>query len=78
MPLTKDETAALLAVKGVGTTVIRRFEEVGIDTFAALRTYQAEDITHMVASMLGTSCWKNSPQANAAITAAIERAKEGV
>jgi len=78
MPFTKDETAALLAVKGVGATVIQRFEEIGIDSFAVLKTYQAEDITHMVASMLGTSCWKNSPQAKAAITAAIERAKEGV
>ncbi|MDQ6984412.1 MAG: helix-hairpin-helix domain-containing protein [Ghiorsea sp.] len=78
MLFNQQEKEALLAVKGVGATVIKRFEEIGIGSFADLKTYQAEDITHMVASMLGTSCWKNSPQANAAITAAIERAKKGV
>ncbi|MZR62967.1 helix-hairpin-helix domain-containing protein [Alcanivorax sp. DP30] len=71
------EREALLSVKGVGPTVVKRFEEIGIDTLADLAKYQAEDIAEMVASMQRTTCWKNSPQAKAAIQAAIARAKEG-
>lgn len=72
------EREALLSVKGVGPTVLKRFEEIGIDTFSDLATYQANDIAEMVASMLRTTCWKNSPQAKAAIEAAISRAKAGL
>ncbi|UXI03288.1 hypothetical protein [Photobacterium sp. TY1-4] len=78
MAFSDPERDALLAVKGVGPTVLKRFEEIGIDTLADLATYQADDIAEMVASMLRTTCWKNSPQAKAAITAAIARAKEGL
>lgn len=46
--------------------------------FSDLATYQADDIAEMVASMLRTTCWKNSPQAKAAIEAAISRAKAGL
>nr|WP_241262936.1 helix-hairpin-helix domain-containing protein [Parahaliea mediterranea] len=67
-----------MAVKGVGPTVLKRFEEIGIDSLADLATYQADVIADMVASMLRTTCWKNSPQAKAAIEAAITRAKEGL
>ncbi len=77
MAFSDAEKEVLLSVKGVGPTVLKRFEEVGIDTLSALATYQAEDIADMVASMLRTTCWKNSPQAKAAIEAAISRAKEG-
>lgn len=77
MAFSDSEREALLAVKGVGPTVLKRFEEIGIDTLSDLATYQADDIADMVASMLRTTCWKNSPQAKAAITAAIARAKEG-
>lgn len=78
MAFSDPEREALLSVKGVGPTVLKRFEEIGIDTFSDLATYQAEDIAEMVASMLRTTCWKNSPQARAAIEAAISRAKEGL
>ncbi|MEJ2766574.1 hypothetical protein VV869_21690 [Photobacterium sp. MCCC 1A19761] len=78
MAFSDSEREALLAVKGVGPTVLKRFEEIGIDTLSDLATYQADDIAEMVASMLRTTCWKNSPQAKAAITAAIARAKEGL
>jgi hypothetical protein len=43
-----------------------------------LANYQATEIAERVALMLRTSCWKNSPQAKAAIQLAIARAKEGV
>ncbi|KLV08171.1 hypothetical protein C9I92_16340 [Photobacterium ganghwense] len=78
MAFSDTEREALLAVKGVGPTVLKRFEEIGIDTLSDLATYQADEITERVASMLRTTCWKNSPQAKAAIEAAISRAKEGM
>jgi predicted RecB family nuclease len=77
MGFTQREKAALLEVKGVGPTVIKRFEEIGIDSFDALKTYQCDEIAEMVASMLQSSCWKNSPQSKSAISAAIARAKRG-
>lgn len=76
MGFSKEEKSALLELKGVGPTVVKRFEEIGINSFQELKEYQAEDIAEMVASMLNTTCWKNSPQAKSAISAAIERAKQ--
>lgn len=78
MSFNKKEKEALLAVKGVGPTVIKRFEEMGINSFQELKQYSAEDIAERVASMLRTTCWKNSPQAKNAIRAAIDRAKQPV
>lgn len=72
------EKAELLKVKGVGPTVVKRFEDIGIGSFAELASYEAKEITERVASMLRTSCWKNSPQALSAVQSAIERAKQGV
>ena len=68
------ERAALLEVKGVGATVVKRFEEVGISSLDELKKYDADDIAEMVASMLNTTCWKNSPQAKKAIDSAISLA----
>lgn len=76
MAFNQRERLSLLAIKGVGPTVIKRFEELGIDSLAQLATYRAEDIAEMVAAMLGSTCWKNSPQAKAALNAAIAIAKE--
>lgn len=73
-----EEREALLAVKGVGPTVIKRFEEIGIDTLAKLAEQSADDIANKVADLLGSSCWKNSPQSKSAISAAIIRAKQGL
>lgn len=78
MAFSSAETQALLALKGVGPTVVKRFEEVGIDSFALLAQHEPQEIAQMVASMLQTSCWKNSPQALAAVDAAIQRARQGL
>jgi predicted flap endonuclease-1-like 5' DNA nuclease len=76
MPFSKEEKEALIELKGVGPTVIKRFEEIGIHSLEELKKYNAEDIAEMVASMLNTTCWKNSPQAKSAINAAISLAKK--
>jgi predicted flap endonuclease-1-like 5' DNA nuclease len=75
MPFNDAERATLLAVKGVGPTVIKRLEEMGITTLDQLSQASATAIASQAAAMLGASCWKNSPQARAAIDAAIACAK---
>ncbi|MFD1261573.1 helix-hairpin-helix domain-containing protein [Entomomonas asaccharolytica] len=75
MPFSDIEKSALLTVKGVGNTVIQRLEQMGIDSLSILSTANAEDITKQAAAMLNATCWKNSPQAKAAINNAIQFAK---
>ena len=78
MTFSDEEKKALLEVKGVGPTVVKRFEEIGIHSFEQLANHDAKSVAEMVASMLGTTCWKNSPQALSAVGAAITRAKQGI
>ena len=78
MAFSESESQALLALKGVGPTVLKRFEEIGIDSFEQLAQYETMEIAERVAQMLRTTCWQNSPQARTAISAAIERARAGV
>ena len=76
MKFNEEEREILLSLKGVGPTVIKRFEEIGISSFKELKEYSVEEIADRVADMLRTTCWKNSPQARSAISNAIEVAKE--
>ena len=76
LKFSEDEREKLLSLKGVGPTVIKRFEEIGISSFLELREYSAEEIADRVASMLRTTCWKNSPQAKSAISLAIKLARK--
>jgi predicted flap endonuclease-1-like 5' DNA nuclease len=76
MLFTTTERASLLKVKGVGPTVIKRLEDMGISSLDQLSKASTTDIVAQAAAMLGASCWKNSPQARAAIDAAIACAKQ--
>nr|WP_163500431.1 helix-hairpin-helix domain-containing protein [Halomonas socia] len=76
MAFTESERAALLALKGVGPTVVKRFEEIGINSFSELANHEPSEIAEMVASMLGTTCWKNSPQALSAVERTIDIARQ--
>jgi predicted RecB family nuclease len=75
MPFSLEERTALLALKGVGPTVISRLEQMGIESLAKLGTANVSDILTQASAALGSTCWKNSPQARAAIAAAVELAK---
>ena len=75
MPFPPSERKALLAVKGVGPTVITRLEQLGFESLAHLSKANALDIVSGAAGITGSSCWKNSPQALAAIQAAITMAQ---
>lgn len=70
-----EERAVLLAVKGVGATVVARLEQLGFQSLAQLALAEPVDIVSQASAMLGSSCWRNSPQARAAISGAIEAAR---
>lgn len=76
MPFPPKERAALLDLKGVGPTVIARLEQMGIESLADLRNANVTDILARASAAVGSTCWRNSPQARAAITAAIVLAKD--
>ncbi|WP_278929500.1 helix-hairpin-helix domain-containing protein [Pseudomonas qingdaonensis] len=75
MAFSPTELTALLALKGVGPTVITRLEQMGIDSLAELGRSDVTDILAQASAALGSTCWKNSPQARAAITAAVDLAR---
>ena len=75
MPFSQEERRALLALKGVGPTVITRLEQLGIESLAHLARENTLDIVSRASALVGSSCWKNSPQARAAIQAAIGLAR---
>jgi hypothetical protein len=76
MSFSADERNALLALKGVGATVISRLEEMGYDSLAQLSSANTQHIVSQAAAITGSVCWKNSPQARAAIDAVIALAKK--
>ena len=75
MAFSKEEKEELLKVKFVGETVIKRFEQIGINNLDELSKSSVEEITDIVSDILGSSCWKNSPQAKKAVQNAIDFAK---
>jgi hypothetical protein len=77
LSFSKSEREALLAVKGVGPKVVERLEQMGFDSFSKLAKADAAEILFQGAALTGSSCWKNSPQAKAAITGAVGRARMG-
>ncbi len=78
MPFPISERQTLLAVKGVGPTVVFRLEQMGIESLAHLAKANTLDIVSDAAKLLGSTCWKNSPQARAAIQSAINAAQAAV
>ncbi len=65
------DRAILLAVKGVGPTVVARLEQIGIASLADLAGRDARQICEHVSAEVGGTCWRNAPRARAAIEAAI-------
>ena len=75
MPFSDEESQSLFAVKGIGKTVLQRLQQMGLDDVAELAAADAGEILQQGAALTGSSCWKNSPQAKAAIEAAVAWAK---
>jgi predicted RecB family nuclease len=70
-----EEREALLAVRGVGPTVVQRLEQMGIASLRQLAAATPSEILAGAAGLTASTCWKNSPQARAAIQAAVELAR---
>lgn len=70
-----EERAALLGLKGVGAVVVQRLEQMGIASLRQLAAAEVSEIVNSAAGLTGSSCWKNSPQARAAIQAAVDLAR---
>ena len=75
MPFLPSERKALLAVKGIGPTVVARLEQMGYESLAHLSKANTLDIVSKASSIVGSTCWKNSPPARAAIQSAIALAQ---
>ncbi|MEH3085230.1 MAG: helix-hairpin-helix domain-containing protein [Xylophilus ampelinus] len=75
MPFTAEERLALLGCKGVGPAVLERLEAMGRGSLGRLAEANVQDILEAGARLTGFTCWKNSPQARAAIAAAIDLAR---
>ena len=78
MPFTEEQTQSLLAVKGIGKTVLQRLQQMGLDDVVTLAAADLEDILEQGAKLTGSTCWKNSPQAKAAVNAAIQWARQNL
>lgn len=76
MPFPVTERAALLTVKGVGPQVVARLEQLGFGSLADLRGADPAEITRRAAAVVGSTCWRNSPQARAAIAAVVALAEQ--
>jgi hypothetical protein len=76
MAFSKEQKEELLKVKYVGETVVKRFEQIGINSLEDLSKSSVEEITDIVSDILGSTCWKNSTQAKKAVQNAIDFANE--
>ena len=73
---TPEERLRLLAIKGIGPKVITRLEQLGFGSLAKLRAADAGEVVYAASTLTNTTCWRNSPQARAAIEAAIAFARD--
>ena len=71
----QEETQSLLAEKGIGKTVLQRLQQMGLDDVAKLAAANVDDMLQQGAALTGSTCWKNSPQARAAMQAAVDWVK---
>jgi hypothetical protein len=76
MQFSESEQQAMLQLKGVGATVISRLEQIGFYSLADLKHQDAAEVTKQISTMMGSTCWHNSPQARASIQAIIDLANQ--
>lgn len=69
------EKEKMLALKGVGETVVARLEQIGFSSLSQLAGEDPAFVTKQISQMMGSTCWHNSPQARNAIQAIISLAQ---
>ncbi|MCP1288948.1 recombinase RecA [Chromobacterium sp. S0633] len=75
MGFSTNEKDKMVALKGVGATVVSRLEQIGFSSLPQLADQDPALLTRQIADMMGSSCWHNSPQARAAIQAVVDLAR---
>lgn len=78
MPFTTDEQQSLLAQKGIGAAVLTRLQQMGLDDVAKLAAADVDDMLAQGAALSGSTCWRNSPQARAAMQTAVAWAQQQI
>ena len=58
MPLPYEEAQSLLAVKGIGKTVLQRLQQMGLDDVATLVAADLDNVLEQGAKLTGSTCWK--------------------
>ena len=76
MPFSEEEKRSLLSEKGIGATILKRLEEMGLDDVKILAVTSPDFILQRSAEITGSTCWRNSPQARKAIETAVNWAKD--
>jgi len=76
MSWSEEEKRSLLSQKGIGATILKRLEEMGLDDVKILAATNPDFILQRGAEITGSTCWRNSPQARKAIETAVNWAKE--
>jgi len=69
------EKEKMLALKGVGATVVARLEQIGFSSLSQLSEENPAFVTKQISQMMGSTCWHNSPQARNTIQAIITLAQ---
>jgi nucleotidyltransferase/DNA polymerase involved in DNA repair len=69
------ERQCLLDVPGVGLAVVSRLEQIGICTLDQLAGAEVDDVLLQISTLLGATCWRNSPQARVAVMLAVALAR---
>lgn len=78
MPFSPSEQQSLLAQKGIGATILTRLQQMGLDDVAKLAAADVDDMLAQGASLSGSTCWRNSPQARAAMQTAVAWAQQQI
>ena len=76
MPFSEEEKRSLLSQIGIGATILKRLEEMGLDDVKILAETSPNFILQRCAEITGSTCWRNSPQARKAIETAVNWAKD--
>ena len=56
MPFSDEEAQSLLAVKGIGKTVLQRLQQMGLDDVATLAA-DVDDVLEQGTKLTGSTCW---------------------
>ena len=78
MPLNAEQQQSLLAQRGVGATVLTLLQQMGLDDITKLAAADVDDMFQQGAALSGSTCWRNSPQARAAMQAAVTWAQQRI